>query len=145
MLIGALLFGYFLTVTQTPQKVTEFLTGLGLGRYGVLALIMLMYLVLGCLMDALAMIILTIPIIFPVITALGFDPIWFGVIIVMTVELGLIHPPVGMNVFVIKSVVQDVKFSTIFYGVLPFIATDLVRLVILIAFPILATFLPSRM
>jgi tripartite ATP-independent transporter DctM subunit len=145
VLIGALLFGYFLTVTQTPQKVTEFLTGLGLGRYGVLALIMLMYLVLGCLMDALAMIILTIPIIFPVITALGFDPIWFGVIIVMTVELGLIHPPVGMNVFVIKSVVQDVKFSTIFYGVLPFIATDLVRLVILIAFPILATFLPSRM
>jgi C4-dicarboxylate transporter DctM subunit len=145
VLIGALLFGYFLTVTQTPQKVTEFLTGLGLGRYVVLALIMLMYLVLGCLMDALAMIILTIPIIFPVITALGFDPIWFGVIIVMTVELGLIHPPVGMNVFVIKSVVQDVKFSTIFYGVLPFIATDLVRLVILIAFPILATFLPSRM
>ena len=145
VLIGALLFGYFLTVTQTPQKVTEFLTGLGLGRYGVLALIMVMYLVLGCLMDALAMIILTIPIIFPVITALGFDPIWFGVIIVMTVELGLIHPPVGMNVFVIKSVVQDVKFSTIFYGVLPFIATDLVRLVILIAFPILATYLPSRM
>jgi C4-dicarboxylate transporter, DctM subunit len=125
--------------------VTEFLTGLGLGRYGVLALIMVMYLVLGCLMDALAMIILTIPIIFPVITALGFDPVWFGVIIVMTVELGLIHPPVGMNVFVIKSVVQDVKFSTIFYGVLPFIVTDLVRLVILIAFPILATFLPSRM
>jgi len=99
VLIGALLFGYFLTVTQTPQKVTEFLTSLGLGRYGVLALIMLMYIILGCLMDSLAMIILTIPIIFPVITQLGFDPIWFGVIIVMTVELGLIHPPVGMNVF----------------------------------------------
>jgi C4-dicarboxylate transporter, DctM subunit len=145
VLIGALLFGYFLTVTQTPQKVTEFLTGLGFGRYGVLALIMLMYLVLGCLMDALAMIILTIPIIFPVIMQLGFDPIWFGVIIVMTVELGLIHPPVGMNVFVIKSVVQDVSFSTIFSGVLPFIVTDLVRLVILIAFPILALWLPSRM
>src|SRR5207344_3665754 len=92
VLIGALLFGYFLTVTQTPQKVTAFLTGLGLGSYGVLALIMLMYLVLGCLMDAMAMIILTVPIIFPVIVALGFDPIWFGVIIVMTVELGLIHP-----------------------------------------------------
>src|SRR6185312_7612221 len=103
ILIGALLFGYFLTITQTPQKVTEFLTGLGIGPYGVLTLIMLMYLVLGCLMDALAMIILTVPIIFPVITQLGFDPIWFGVIIVMTVELGLIHPPVGMNIFVIKS------------------------------------------
>ena len=106
VLIGALLFGYFLTITQSPQKLTEFLTGLGVGRYGVLALIMLMYLVLGCLMDAMAMIILTVPIIFPVITQLGFDPIWFGIIIVMTVELGLIHPPVGMNVFVIKSVVQ---------------------------------------
>src|SRR6202521_443100 len=145
VLIGALLFGYFLTVTQTPQKVTAFLTGLGLGSYGVLALIMIMYLVLGCLMDAMAMIILTIPIIFPVIVHLGFDPIWFGVIIVMTVELGLIHPPVGMNVFVIKSVVQDVSFSTIFKGVIPFVATDLVRLVILIAFPLLATWLPQRM
>jgi tripartite ATP-independent transporter DctM subunit len=145
VLIGALLFGYFLTITQTPQKVTEFLTALGIGRYGVLALIMLMYLVLGCLMDAMAMIILTVPIIFPVITALGFDPIWFGVIIVMTVELGLIHPPVGMNVFVIKSVIPDVSFSTIFYGVLPFIITDLIRLVILISFPILALWLPSHM
>src|SRR3954462_3359943 len=145
VLIGALLFGYFLTITQTPQKVTEFLTALGIGRYGVLALIMLMYLVLGCLMDAMAMIILTVPIIFPVITALGFDPIWFGVIIVMTVELGLIHPPVGMNIFVIKSVIEDVKISTIFYGVLPFIITDILRLIILIAFPIIALWLPSRM
>ena len=144
-LIGAILFGYFLTITQTPQNVTAFLTGLGIGKYGVLALIMLMYLVLGCLMDALAMIILTVPIVFPVIVALGFDPIWFGVIIVMTVELGLIHPPVGMNIFVIKSVVEDVKISTIFYGVIPFIITDLIRLVILIAFPILALWLPSHM
>src|SRR5262249_15672437 len=117
----------------------------GIGRYGVLALIMLMYLVLGCLMDALAMVILTVPIIFPVIRELGFDPIWFGVIIVMTVELGLIHPPVGMIVFVIKSVIQDVSFSTIFFGVLPFIATDIVPLVIIISFPILATWLPSHM
>ena len=145
VLIGALIFGYFLTVTQTPQKVTELLTGLGLGPYGILALIMVMYLVLGCLMDAMAMIILTVPIIFPVIIHLGFDPIWFGVIIVMTVELGLIHPPVGMNVFVIKSVVKDVSFSTIFRGVIPFVVTDLIRLVILIAFPILALWLPQRM
>ncbi len=145
MLIGALLFGYFLTITQTPQNVTTFLTGLGIGRYGVLTLIMLMYLVLGCLMDALAMVILTVPIIFPVIKELGFDPIWFGVIIVMTVELGLIHPPVGMIVFVIKSVIGDIDFSTIFRGVIPFIITDLIRLVILITFPIIALWLPSHM
>lgn len=145
VLIGALLFGYFLTITQSPQKLTEFLTGLGVGRYGVLALIMVMYLVLGCLMDAMAMIILTVPIIYPVIVHLGFDPIWFGIIIVMTVELGLIHPPVGMNVFVIKSVVKDVSFTTIFKGVLPFVATDILRLVILIAFPAIALWLPGRM
>ena len=145
VLIGALLFGYFLTITQSPQKLTEFLTGLGVGRYGVLALIMVMYLVLGCLMDAMAMIILTVPIIFPVVTALGFDPIWFGIIIVMTVELGLIHPPVGMNVFVIKSVVKDVSFTTIFRGVLPFVVTDILRLIILISFPVIALWLPSHM
>ena len=145
MLIGALIFGYFLTITQVPQNVTEFLTGLGVGKYGVLALIMLMYLVLGCLMDAMAMIILTVPIIYPVILELGFDPIWFGIIVVMVVELGLIHPPVGMNVFVIKSVIKDVSFSTIFKGVIPFIAMDLLRLVILIAFPALSLWLPSQM
>ncbi|OOG52100.1 TRAP transporter permease [Polaromonas sp. C04] len=145
VLIGALLFGYFLTITQTPQKLTEFLTSLGIGRYGVLALMMVTFLILGSLMDAMAMIILTVPIVFPVITAMGFDPIWFGIIIVMTVELGLIHPPVGMNVFVIKSVVKDVSFTTIFKGVLPFIATDILRLVILIAFPVIALWLPQHM
>src|SRR3569833_3037643 len=106
---------------------------------------MLMYLVLGCLMDSLAMVILTVPIIFPVITHLGFDPIWFGIIIVMTVELGLIHPPVGMIVFVIKSVVQDVSFTTIFKGVLPLVVSDLIRLLILISIPIIALWLPSHM
>jgi TRAP-type C4-dicarboxylate transport system permease large subunit len=104
-----------------------------------------MYLLLGCLMDALAIVILTVPIIFPLIKEMGFDPIWFGIIIVMTVELGLIHPPVGMNIFVIKSVLEDIKISTIFIGVIPFIITDLIRLVILVIFPSLATWLPSHM
>ncbi|HET8745926.1 MAG TPA: TRAP transporter permease [Ramlibacter sp.] len=145
VLIGALMFGYFLTITQTPQKLTAFLTGLGVGPYGVLLLILLMYLVLGCLMDAMAMIILTVPIIFPVITQLGFDPIWFGIVIVMTVELGLITPPVGMNVFVIKSVVPEASFSTIFRGVSPFVATDILRLLILVSFPVIALWLPGKM
>src|SRR5436305_3746026 len=145
VLIGALLFGYFLTVTGAPQKVTSFLTGLGLGPLGALLLIMAMYLVLGSLMDAMAMIILTVPIVFPAITALGYDPIWFGIIIVMTVELGLIHPPVGMNVFVIKTAVEDVSFATIFRGVAPFIVADLLRLAILIAAPAIALSLPGLM
>jgi tripartite ATP-independent transporter DctM subunit len=145
VLIGALMFGYFLTITQVPQKLTDFLAHLGVGPYGVLMLILLMYLVLGCLMDAMAMIILTVPIIFPIVTHMGFDPIWFGIIIVMTVELGLITPPVGMNVFVIKSVVPEASFSTIFRGVSPFVATDILRLGILVSFPILALWLPGRM
>ena len=145
ILIGALIFGYFLTITQTPQKVTALLTGLGIGSLGVLIIILLMYLLLGCLMDAMAMVILTVPIVFPVIIQLGFDPIWFGVIIVMTVELGLIHPPVGMNVFVIKSMVKDVDFTTIFKGVLPFVAALVIVLALMVAFPQLATWLPSRM
>ena len=145
VLIGALMFGYFLTITQTPQKLTEFLLGLGVGPHGVLVLILLMYLALGCLMDAMAMIILTVPIIFPVVVQLGFDPIWFGIIIVMTVELGLITPPVGMNVFVIKSVVPEVSFSTIFAGVSPFVFTDVLRLAILVAFPVIALWLPGKM
>jgi tripartite ATP-independent transporter DctM subunit len=143
VLIGALIFGYFLTITGTPQKVTAFFGELGLGPYGVLMLILLMYLVLGCLMDAMAMIILTVPIVYPVIVSLGFDPIWFAVIVVMTVELGLVTPPVGMNVFVIKSVVPELSFSKIFRGVAPFVITDIIRLGLLIAFPILATWLPS--
>ena len=145
ILIGALIFGYFLTITQTPQKLTDFITHIGLGSYEVLFLVMLMYLALGCILDAMAMIILTIPIIFPAMMELGFDPIWFGVIIVMTVELGLITPPVGMNVYVINSVIKDVSLSTIFLGVLPFVVTDIIRLAILIAFPILSTWLPSQM
>jgi tripartite ATP-independent transporter DctM subunit len=145
ILIGALMFGYFLTITQTPQKVASFLTGMGIGAYGVLMLILVMYLILGCLMDAMAMIILTVPIIFPVVTQLGFDPIWFGVIIVMTVELGLITPPVGMNVFVIKSVLPETSFSTIYRGVSPFIVTDVIRLAILVAFPAISLWLPKTM
>ena len=113
VLNGATLFGYYLTVTQTPRKVTAFITGLGLGC---LLVIMGMYAILGGLMDAKAMIVLTVPIIFPVITELGFDPVCFGATIVMTVELGLIHLPVGMNVFVIETVVKDVSFPTISVG-----------------------------
>lgn len=145
VLIGALLFGYFLAVTGIPQKLAESIMGLGLGRYQILAILLIMYLLMGCLMDAMALVILTIPIIYPLVSALGFNPIWFGVVVVVTVELGLIHPPLGMNVFVIKSVLKEVSFSTITKGVLPFIVTDILRLILLIAFPAIALTLPNRM
>ena len=145
ILIGALLFGYFLAITQTPQKLTSFLVALDLGSYGTLALILALFVLMGCVLDAMAMIILLVPIVFPVIQTLGFDPIWFGVIVVMTVELGLITPPVGMNVYVINSIVPDVSLVTIFRGVAPFILTDLVRLALLVAFPWIVLFLPTTM
>ena len=145
VLIGAILFGYFLAITQTPQKITAFLVALELGPHGTLLIILAFFLLMGCILDAMAMIILLVPIVFPVVTALGFDPIWFGVIIVMTVELGLITPPVGMNVFVINTIAREVKLPLIFKGVLPFVATDVVRLILLIMFPWLVLFLPMTM
>lgn len=145
VLIGAILFGYFLAITQTPQKITAFLVALDLGAYGTLAIILAFFLLMGCILDAMAMIILLVPIVFPVVQQLGFDPIWFGVIIVMTVELGLITPPVGMNVFVINTIARDVSLPRIFKGVMPFVAVDILRLIILVAFPAIVLFLPMTM
>ena len=99
----------------------------------------------GCLMDSLAMVILTVPIIFPVIIALGFDPIWFGIIIVCVVEIGLISPPVGMNMFVLKTLLPEVSTGTVFRGVMPFMWADVIRLAILVAFPIISLWLPRMM
>ncbi|MFD1798186.1 TRAP transporter large permease [Paracoccus aurantiacus] len=145
ILIGAMLFSYFLAVTQAPQKITAWLTGLDLGAYPTLALILIFFLAMGCILDAMAMIILLVPIVFPVVTQLGFDPIWFGIIVVMTVELGLITPPIGMNVFVINAVIRDAKLTTIFRGVMPFVVADIVRLVVLVALPALTLWLPRTM
>jgi tripartite ATP-independent transporter DctM subunit len=145
IVIGAFLFGYFLVITNAAQDIGRLLVSLPIGPYGILATILVIYLILGGLMDELAMILLTIPIVYPVILQLGFDPIWFGVIVVMVVTLGLVMPPIGLNVFVINSIARDVKLETIYRGVMPFIVTDIVRLAILVIFPGLSLFLPSRM
>ena len=145
VLIGATLFSYFLAITQSPQKLTQLLISMNLGSYGTLTLILLLFVVAGCILDSMAMIILLVPIVFPVVVHLGFDPIWFGIIIVMTAELGLITPPVGINVFVINTVVRDIKLTTIFRGVIPFIFSDIVRLIILVLFPAIVLFLPMTM
>ena len=145
VVIGAYLFGYFLTITQTTQAMVSWLSALPIGAYGILAVILLGYFVLGAIMDELAMILLTVPIVFPVIVQLGFDPVWFGVIIVMAVTLGMICPPVGINVFVINSIAPDVSLPRIYRGVAPFIVSDLLRLVLLCAFPALSLALPAAM
>ena len=145
IVVGAYLFGYFLTVTQFTQKAVDLLVNLPIGAYGVLALVMLVYLVLGAVMDELAMILLTVPIVYPVMMKLGFDPVWFGVIIVMAVTFGMICPPVGMNVFVINSIARDISLTRIYKGTMPFIAVDVVRLVLLCAFPVLSLWLPGQL
>ena len=143
IVIGAYLFGYFLTITQATQKIVDVMVHLPIGPYGVLALIMVGYLILGAIMDELAMILLTVPIVFPVIIQLGFDPVWFGVIIVMAVTLGLTCPPVGMNVFVVNSIARDISLPRIYAGTMPLIASDIIRTVILCAFPALSLWLPN--
>jgi C4-dicarboxylate transporter DctM subunit len=145
ILIGAMLFGYFLAITETPQALTQWLTALPVGDYGVLLLILFVFLLLGCVLDPMAMVILMVPIVFPVITELGFDPIWFGILVVVAVELGMITPPIGMNCFVIRSVVPDVGLGQIYRGVMPFVMADIVRLALLLAFPAMVLFLPSQM
>ena len=110
-----------------------------------MSLIILAYLVLGCFIDAFSMILLTIPIFYPLALALGFGPIWFGILIVRVVEIAMITPPYGINLFVIKGVAKDVPLATIYRGVLPFIVADVAHVALLVAFPQLATFLPSLM
>ena len=140
---GAIVFGHFIAVTTIPLVATDWVGGLPLPTMAVMGLIVLMYLVGGCFMDALALITLTIPIIYPVVLALGFDPIWFGVIIVLVTEMGVITPPVGINVYVIKGIAEDVPLETIFKGIFPFLGALIVAVTILITFPQIATFLPS--
>lgn len=143
VLIGALLFNNLLILASVPTMVSDWISGLPLGKMAILLIIVAMYFVLGCLLDSLAMILLTIPIVFPIVKALGYDPVWFGIIIVMVVELGLITPPIGMNVFVIKGMAPDVPLETIFRGVTPFIIAQIILIFLLIAFPQIALWLPE--
>lgn len=138
MIIGAEIFGYFLSVSRISFSLVELVQGMNLPPHAVLLCVLALYLVLGCVMDSIAMLLLTVPVVYPLIETAGFDPIWFGIVSVIAVEMGLITPPVGMNVFVIKSVAPDVPIKDIFRGVMPFVLSDLVRLALLILFPGLA-------
>lgn len=145
VIIGATLFSYFLTVTQVPQNFTNFLVGLNFGPLETIGLILFFFIVLGCILESMAMMILLVPIVLPVINHFGLDPIWFGILMVVAVELGLITPPVGMNIFVIKSVAPSVKLTSIMKGTMPFVMMDVVRLVLLVAFPAIVMYVPSTM
>lgn len=145
ILIGAMILGYFLAVSRLPSNLASFVAGLQVSPMVVLAMVVIVYLFLGCVMDSLAMILLTVPVFFPMVMEVGFDPIWFGVIIVIVVEMGLITPPVGMNVFVLGGVVKDVPMFTIFRGVVPFIIPMLLLVVVLAIWPDIALFLPNML
>lgn len=140
---GAVIFGHFLAVTRIPMHIADFLTALPLPGPIIIFFIILFYLFCGCFIDALALILLTIPIFYPVISELGFNSIWFGVIIVIVTQMGVISPPVGVNVYVINGIERDIPLGTIFKGAVPFLFALIAAAVILIAFPQISLFLPS--
>ena len=145
ILIGANIFGYFLAVSQIPDQLSTWISGLGLNNYVVMALLIFAYIILGCFMEGLAIMVLTIPIVFPMVMDMGFDPIWFGIIITLVMEMSLITPPVGVNVFIISGVAKDVPMYTIFRGIFPFWVAMLVCIILILIFPQIALFLPVTM
>jgi len=145
IVIGAYVFGYFLAVTRIPFQLAGYMAGLKLSPYFILAGVVLIYTILGMFLDGWAIMVLTIPIIHPMMVNLGFDPIWFGVMIVIMLEMALITPPVGVNVFIIKGVAKEVPMYTIFRGIWPFWVAMLVSLIILTIFPEIALYLPNTM
>ena len=143
--IGTSILQYFIETSTLPALLNDAIVQSGMSRYMVLVVILVIYIVLGCFLDSLSMLLITLPLFFPLVKSLGFDPIWFGILVVCVVEIGLITPPVGMNLFVIAAVVPGMPLRTVMVGVTPFIAADFVRLAILVAFPWITLWLPSLM
>lgn len=140
---GAMIFGHFMAVTQIPFLLSDWVSQLEMPSMVIMALIVFVHLIGGCFMDGFALIVLTVPILLPLIKTLGVDVYWFGIIIVLIVEMGTITPPVGINVYVIKGVARDIPLETIFKGIFPFLAALVAEVIILMLFPQIATFLPS--
>lgn len=145
ILIGAILFGNFVDTAGLPRVMSEWLGSLQLPPLALLVVILAIYFVLGCFLESISMILLTLPIVYPIIINLGYDPIWFGIILVVVTEISMITPPIGMNVFVLNSVLPDVPLQTIFRGLVPFIVADILRLALLVAVPAIILVLPSMM
>ncbi len=145
IVIGATVFGHFLAISRVPSGVAEFAAGLEVSRYVVLAVVLLLMILLGFFLEGIAILVLTVPILYPIIIDLGFDGLWFGVIMVIALSIGLVTPPVGMNVYVTAGVAKDVPLQTIFRGVVPLWLAMVVCAALLVAFPQIATFLPGLM
>jgi tripartite ATP-independent transporter DctM subunit len=145
VLLGAIIFMNLINLAGMPTALATWVKSLDMSPHAVIIIIFLIYLALGCVLDTLAMVLLTVPAIFPIVTSLGFDAIWFGIFVVIVTEIGMLTPPVGMNVFVIKATMPDVKTSEVFMGVVPFWLAHTVLLMLLIAWPSIVLFLPSFM
>jgi tripartite ATP-independent transporter DctM subunit len=143
--VAAFLFGYFMVLTQLPTLVAASVKGLAVAPWVVIFILVGVYIVLGCFLDSLSMIVVTVPVFLPLIQALGYDPVWFGILVVVVVEMGLITPPVGMNMFVIRAQLPDIPLATIFSGIGPFLAADMALIVLLLLFPSLALWLPKAL
>jgi len=143
ILIGALMFADFINITTMPGDLKDFVSSFKIHPIMVVFAICAIYVILGTAMEELSMVLLTLPVFFPLVVSLGFDPIWFGILVVTVVEIGLISPPVGMNLFVLKTLLPQVPTGTVFRGVLPFMLADVIRLAILISFPIISLWLPN--
>lgn len=143
VLIGALIFSDFITIAGLPAELLAFVQSFNLSAFGVILIIIAIYLVLGMVFESLSMILLTVPIFYPLVQSLGFDLVWFGIVVVVVTEISLITPPVGMNVFVLSAVLKDVKAGTIFKGITPFWCADMVRLGLIVVFSSVALFLPE--
>jgi tripartite ATP-independent transporter DctM subunit len=145
LVAGASLFSYFLALSTIPAAASQWIGALGVSKYVVLTIVVMIYLVLGCFLDAVSMMVLTMPVIFPVMVGLGFDPIWFGVICVLMMNAGLITPPVGLNVYTIAGIIRDVPMKDVFKAATPFLLAIFATTVILAIFPIIALILPAQM
>jgi TRAP-type C4-dicarboxylate transport system permease large subunit len=145
IITGATVFGHFLATTRLPFVTASWVTSLNFPPTVVMLLMILVYLIGGCFMDAMALLLLTLPIFFPVSEALGYNPIWFGIIIVVVIEMATITPPVGINVYVIKGTCEDIPLETIFKGIVPFLIAEIVMVIILLFAPEIALFLPDLM
>lgn len=145
IIVGVFILGYFISMSQIPMALSGWIVSLEVSRYVILFLILLLYVILGMLMNIMPMIMITLPIFYPTILSLGFDPLWFGVVMVIMMEMGQITPPVGVNVYVIAGVAKDVPMGTIFKGIWPFVGVEVICILILTAFPQIALWLPSMM
>jgi TRAP-type C4-dicarboxylate transport system permease large subunit len=134
-----------LTISQIPEQLSSLATEAGLNRYIILSMLILAYIILGCFMEGLAIMVLTIPIVYPMVLEMGFDPIWFGVIITLVMEMSLITPPVGINVFIISGISKDIPMYTIFRGILPFWFAMLICIILIVIIPQIALYLPLTM